>query len=256
MKPEPPPAPDGAGDGCLPGLLFGRHHAQVAFRQDQGLRREDALFPDEAAAISTAVEKRRREFRSGRAIARAALMSLGQPRQPLPVGDAGAPAWPAGTVGSISHCHDEAIAAVARATDLNAIGIDVETTRPFDPALWRRFCNAADIAYRDRAEPTALLPAAMPWANLVFSAKESLLKAYFPLHGGRLPFAAIAIRTTAGRAIGSGRFQAVPLTGDGGYRAFCNAVEGRWSVRGGHVYCSAICAGSPCSQHGNAANPR
>src|ERR1700761_3617241 len=71
------------------------------------------LFPDEEALLGRAVEKRRREFAAGRGCARRALAALGLPPAPLLPGEGGAPRWPDGVVGSITHCAGYAAAAVA-----------------------------------------------------------------------------------------------------------------------------------------------
>lgn len=233
-------------------LLFGRHGRRVAFRRDPGLRAGAELFPCEAAWVAGVVEARRLQFSCGRACARAALASLGWPAEAIPVGGAGAPVWPAGIVGSISHCRDEAVAAVARSADLRAVGIDVETAEPFAPDDIERFCTDTDRSFRDGAR----LPPSLPWANLVFSAKEALLKAHYPEHGTRLASDAVAVRLTADPTGTSGAFRAVPLARDADDRAFCADAEGHWTVRNGHVYCAAICAPFPSSRTGKDAKPR
>jgi hypothetical protein len=58
------------------------------------------LFPDEETVVANAVEKRRREFATARACARAALAKLGVPPVPIVPGHRGAPRWPQGVVGS------------------------------------------------------------------------------------------------------------------------------------------------------------
>ena len=84
------------------------------------------LFPEEEAVIAKAVDKRRREFSTVRHCARLALATLGLPRSPLLSGERGAPQWPVGVVGSMTHCAGYRAAAVARARDVVTIGIDAE----------------------------------------------------------------------------------------------------------------------------------
>jgi 4'-phosphopantetheinyl transferase EntD len=100
--------------------------AVVSTRRDL----ETPLAAAEAAAVERAVPARRREFTTGRACARAALVHLGLLPTPVPPGPAGEPRWPAGVVGSITHCEGYRAAAVARATDLGALAIDAEPNRP------------------------------------------------------------------------------------------------------------------------------
>src|SRR5829696_6355628 len=85
-----------------------------------------ALFPEECAVIASAVEKRQREFATVRYCARAALAKLGVPPSPLLPGDRGAPNWPDGIVGSMTHCERFRAAAVARSSEVLTIGIDAE----------------------------------------------------------------------------------------------------------------------------------
>lgn len=143
--------------------------------------RDDAdagLYPEEAALVVRAVAKRRREFATGRTLARQALAELGVAPSPLLVGQRGAPRWPAGTIGSITHCEGYRGCAVAREAALPALGIDAEPDAPLPDGL------LADVALpRERAE-LARLAVEHPgpsWDRLLFSAKESVYKAWFPL---------------------------------------------------------------------------
>jgi len=84
-----------------------------------------SLLPGEDEVVALAVEKRRREFTTARSCARAALAKIGVPPVAIPSGPRGAPEWPPGVVGSITHCAGYRAAAVARASDLAALGIEV-----------------------------------------------------------------------------------------------------------------------------------
>jgi len=147
-------------------------------------RRDDAdpapLFPVEAAAVAGAVEKRRQEFATVRLCARDALAVLGVPAVPLPPGPGGAPTWPPGVVGSLTHCAGYRAAAVARATDLAGLGIDAEPDEPL-PA------GVLDLV-SDPGERAALPTGGPCWDRLLFCAKEALYKAWFPLTGRWLGF--------------------------------------------------------------------
>jgi hypothetical protein len=61
------------------------------------------LYPGEEAVIAHTVDNRRREFATGRACARTALAQLGVPGAAILPGARGAPQWPAGVMGSITH---------------------------------------------------------------------------------------------------------------------------------------------------------
>jgi enterobactin synthetase component D / holo-[acyl-carrier protein] synthase len=145
-----------------------------AFGDDQ-----DAwLFPEEEAAIAAAVAGRRREFATARACARTALGRLGEPPAPILRGAKGAPCWPAGVTGSITHCEGYRAAAVARSADVLTLGLDAEP----DEALPDGVLDVISLG-AERAALAALAASApgVCWDRLLFSAKESVYKAWFPL---------------------------------------------------------------------------
>ena len=81
-----------------------------------------ALSPSEAAEIASARPARAAEFATGRALLHQLLPEAG----PIARTASGAPAWPAGTVGSLAHDSRYAVAATARRDRYFAIGIDLE----------------------------------------------------------------------------------------------------------------------------------
>ena len=141
------------------------------------------LFPEETAAVDRAVEKRRAEYAAGRACARAALTALGI--GPVAIGrdaERGAPVWPAGVLGSITHCDGYRAAAVAHTTDLLSLGIDAEPHGPLPEGVLEAVVSTAAeqdalAALMDRAPD-------VHWDRLLFSAKESVYKAWYPHHRG------------------------------------------------------------------------
>jgi 4'-phosphopantetheinyl transferase EntD len=141
------------------------------------------LFPAEAAVIATADPVRRREFAAGRAVARAALARLPAPAGPVLPGRAGEPRWPDGVVGSITHCAGYRACAVALAREAAAIGIDAEPCLALDGGLLTAVAGDAERAWL--AELAAARPGT-PWDRVLFSAKESVYKAWYP-HTGERP---------------------------------------------------------------------
>ncbi len=136
------------------------------------------LFPEERAALGRAVEKRRHEFITARACARRALSQLDLPPRPIATGERGQPLWPRGVVGSITHCAGYRACAVARARDLAGIGIDAEPHAPLPDGVLDQIAVARErplLAELSRAEP------AVHWDRLLFCAKESVYKVWFPL---------------------------------------------------------------------------
>jgi len=143
------------------------------------------LPPQEAAIVERVSDKRRREFTAGRECARIALGKLGVVPVPILIGERGAPQWPPGIVGSITHCDGYRAAAAAHASDVAAIGMDAE---PDDP-LPRGVLDVISLpAERARLAALAGEGPAVCWDRLLFSAKESVYKAWFPLTGRWLGF--------------------------------------------------------------------
>jgi 4'-phosphopantetheinyl transferase EntD len=147
---------------------------------------EATLFPAEEAVVAGAVAQRRGEFATVRLCARQALARLGEPAVPLVPGQRGAPCWPPGVVGSLTHCQGYRAAAVARAAQVLALGIDAEPHGPLPRGVRQAVALPEEAAHLDE------LAAGYPdthWDRLLFSAKESVYKAWYPLTGRWLGFA-------------------------------------------------------------------
>jgi len=136
---------------------------------------EPAVMPPR---LRRATRARVRQHLAGRACALAALRDAGCVAPHVEARDDGAPRWPDGYVGSITHTASFASAAVASTSALRSIGIDCEELLG-DDAL-------ADV------EPLLLADGEARWvegdrrrerATLLFSAKESLYKCLAPLAG-------------------------------------------------------------------------
>lgn len=162
-------------------LLPAGVEAQEAFDD----RLVEPLFPQEESAIANAVDRRRREFTTVRACARTALARLGVPPAPIVPGRRGAPGWPVGVVGSLTHCDGYRAAVVARSGHAAAIGIDAE---PHDPLPQLVLAAIALPQERIRLARLAESASQVCWDRLLFSAKESVYKAWFPLTGHWLDY--------------------------------------------------------------------
>jgi 4'-phosphopantetheinyl transferase EntD len=140
------------------------------------------LYPEERALIARAVDQRRREFTTVRVCARKALGGLGVAPVPLVPGERGAPSWPDGVVGSMTHCGSGDLVyracAVARVSDVASLGIDAELRGPLKPGVLEAVTLSGErgLLARLAAEEPGI-----PWDRLVFSAKESVYKTWFPL---------------------------------------------------------------------------
>ena len=186
---------------------------------------ETPLFREEERALRFAVEGRRREFVTGRACAREALVRLGLPAQAVPADASRAPRWPVGVVGSITHCFGYRAAAVGRAVDFDAVGVDAEPNLRLPDGV----LGAIALPVERERVAQLLRDAAGPcWDRLLFSVKEAVYKTWFPLTGTKLDFedAEIGFET-------SGRFSVrlrAPHRAPGGGLP---GLSGRWAVANG-----------------------
>lgn len=152
--------------------------AQVVAVQTFADQPDVELFPEEQAAIAKAVDKRRHEFATVRHCARLALRQLGLLPVALVPTERGAPSWPAGVVGSMTHCSGFRAAAVALVTDVRTVGIDAEPHEPLPTGVLGLVSLPAE---RDRMRDLAQSHPDVHWDRLLFSAKESVYKAWYPL---------------------------------------------------------------------------
>lgn len=143
------------------------------------------LFPAEVEYLRRAVPRRQREFEAARACAGAALAEVGVDRPALVPGVSGAPSWPAGVVGTMTHCQGFYGAAVARADVVASVGVDAEPNEPLPDGVLPFVAGEVE---RGKMQRLGLRRPGVCWDRLLFSAKESLFKAWFPLTGSRLEF--------------------------------------------------------------------
>ena len=176
------------------------------------------LVPAEQALVRTAGPRRRAEFTAGRACARAALAGLGLPAAPVLAGRAGEPRWPAGVTGSITHCAGYRACAVARTTDVAALGIDAEPDARLPAGLIESVAGPAERAWLARQAATA---PAVCWDRLLFSAKEAVGKLWYPLTGHWPGFGQLAVFPDP-----AGTFDA---------QVAGSRLTGRWLARGGLI---------------------
>ena len=201
--------------------------AAVAAEETFGDAPAAEIFPEEQEAIAQAVVTRRQEFITGRSCARAALTRLGLPPAPILRGDRGQPQWPAGIVGSITHCAGYRACAVAHRRDLLTLGLDAEPHGPLPDGVLSAVAGPQEQA---RLAELATAHPGPHWDRLLFSAKESVYKAWFPVTGQWLGFGDAAVDLSpSGAAPGQGRFTARILLDD----APIDYFEGRWLVSHG-----------------------
>ncbi len=133
--------------------------------------------------INNAAKKRQAEFIAGRYCVVRALMTLTNldnywvsnrsDRSPL---------WPEGIVGSISHSKTIATAIVARQSYARSVGVDIEAIIPDQQAR-----QLASIILAGSTLTTNEYSFSQ-FVTLIFSAKETLFKAIYPLLGKMMDF--------------------------------------------------------------------
>jgi 4'-phosphopantetheinyl transferase EntD len=136
------------------------------------------LFPQEEAVVARSVDKRRREFATARACARRAMATLGLPPVPILPGERGAPTWPPGVVGSMTHCDGYRASAVALEAKVRTVGVDAEPNGPLPDGVLEAVALPPEIEWLNGVAGDS---SGVCWDRLLFSAKESIYKAWFPL---------------------------------------------------------------------------
>lgn len=157
----------------------------------------------ESSLSPRAVPKRRAEFAAGRYASALALARFGC-SEPVLREPSGAPRWPVGFVGSISHGAGVAVAVAARSNDYRGLGIDVEE--------WLSDAQCAEVM--DRVLQPAeleLLAHTFPElsrasrVSLGFSVKESLYKCLNPIADEFIEFADARLSQVTPRTDTSGK---------------------------------------------------
>lgn len=209
----------------------------------------EGLFPTTVAVAAAAIDqfaaaadpadfgdttgvapRRLRDFNAGRACARQALAALGFDRCRLPRRPDGAPQWPSGAVGSISHGAHLCVAVAGHARHWAALGVDVEDATPLDPPLWPHVAIPEELDAARR-----VLPSGVCAGKLIFSAKEAFYKCWRPVGGRFLDFLDVALSLTV-EASGEGRYSARLVRAPD---TFALMIQGRWRTMDSHLVCAA-----------------
>ncbi|TCO60467.1 4'-phosphopantetheinyl transferase EntD [Actinocrispum wychmicini] len=189
---------------------------------------ESTMFPEEAERVAKAVTKRRREFATVRDCARQALAELGVAPVALLNGERGAPQWPAGVVGSMTHCAGYRAAVVALTSVIHTVGIDAEPHGPLPEGVQGMIARDEE---KVMLSALAGVDPGIHWDRMLFCAKEAVYKAWYPLTHKWLGFEEASITLDP-----AGTFHArllVPGPMVAGTQV--DAFDGRWIVGDGLV---------------------
>ncbi|MFE3693185.1 4'-phosphopantetheinyl transferase [Streptomyces sp. NPDC059129] len=207
------------------------------------------LHPAEEEVVRNAVESRRREFTTVRHCASLALGQLGVGYRPLLPGPRGAPTWPTGIVGSMTHCPGFRAAAVARRSDALSLGIDAEVDEPLPRGMLESIALPGELAVIRRLLSHRTGPR---WDRLLFSAKEAVYKAWFPLAGRLLDFHQAEISFDAAQRTWNATLLVPgPLIGDRPLRR----MAGQWSAGRG-LLVTAVAVAQPARATSRASSAR
>lgn len=121
---------------------------------------------------------RKEHYRSGRICAGEVLSKLGTRGQPvLRDPQTREPLWPEGISGAITHSGNWAAAAAGKTSDVSGIGIDLEDLeRQVDSRISRHVCIPEEQKWLQECGEDCLEQN----LKIIFSAKESIFKAFFP----------------------------------------------------------------------------
>jgi enterobactin synthetase component D len=153
------------------------------------------ILPEEHALIARAVNRRRREFATGRWLARGGLRHFGVPDQPILMGRLRNPLWPQSVIGTISHDGDLCAVALRRKGmgPVRGIGMDLvslpQQAGTMDELASMFMANGGEL------DGVAQLNVPVDPALLLFSLKESVIKAMTSQLDGFIDMRAIEIRT-------------------------------------------------------------
>ena len=176
------------------------------------------LFPMEEAYAASFGESRALEFASGRAAARVALGRIGV--APCEIGRSGRlPIWPESVVGSIAHTSTLAAAIAGPATHHHGLGIDIEGRTAVSPEVAERVLTPAERAWMPAPE----------WRTMIYSGKEAVYKAAFPLTGEFLGFQDVELEIDFEAGVFRARYRRTLRSG-----AVMAAGHGHWAVYRGH----------------------
>ncbi|MFJ4964720.1 4'-phosphopantetheinyl transferase Npt [Streptomyces sp. ADI96-02] len=192
---------------------------------------DHTLFPEEEALIARSVAKRRNDFATVRACARRAMAGLGLEPVAVLHGTRGMPLWPEGFVGSLTHCEGYRAAALAHGTDVLSLGIDAEPHAPLPSGVHELVTLPSERERLAGWEPDGVH--GIHGDRLLFSAKESVFKTWYPVTRIELDFHEADLtfhRPEPGAS--EGTFTARLLRTD---PALPSTLEGRWLVEEGIV---------------------
>lgn len=200
----------------------------------------DSLFAEEELVIRQAVAKRRQEFTTARWCARQAMSRLGHQPAAIVPGPRGEPQWPAGLVGSITHCAGYRGAVLAEASVMTTVGIDAEPNEALACGVLEAISLPEE---RDRIGELLREYPRVCWDRLLFCAKEAVYKSWFPLTARWLDFEDADVTVDPLASTFTARLR---VTGPRRHGERLTGFTGRWLVERGLII-TAIAMPTPAA---------
>jgi len=190
--------------------------------------------PEDFRLAETAVLKRRREYATGRRLAREAIAVHGQVVDRIPSGPSGEPVWPKWCTGSITHCDGFVAAVVGDRRDFVSLGVDAEPNLSLPDGVLEHVATPFEI---DSVAILGHVDSSIAWDRLFFCVKEAVYKAWFPIEHRWLGFEDVAVqvdvndRSFAATILESARRTTAP-----------ERIAGKWTYDAGLLLCAATVA--------------
>ncbi|MDV2979891.1 MULTISPECIES: 4'-phosphopantetheinyl transferase family protein [Micrococcaceae] len=201
--------------------------------EHRGQEEECAPWPGEDGLLGPGWAKNRYQSLMARECARRALIRLGQPPAAIPRTPNGAPSWPDGIIGSLTHCEGYRAAIVGRTVHGRSAGIDAEVHRPLPHGVLDLIAGVPEKQLLGRLQDGA---PGVHWGTVLFCVKEAVYKAWFPLTRTWLPM------TQASAWLGpDGTFRvSIRLRENQPGDLTLLSWKGRWTIRDGIVLAVAV----------------
>ncbi|RAV31201.1 4'-phosphopantetheinyl transferase [Corynebacterium heidelbergense] len=186
------------------------------------LEKYELLDAEERALVATAVDRRKADFGDSRWCAHQAMSSFG-PDLPILRGRRGMPLFPDAITGSLTHTDGYRAALVGSSTRWASLGIDAEPATALPDGVLEAIARPAELRRLRRLRRGEL---GELMGKVLFSAKESTYKAWFPLTHRFLDFDEADIDIRADGTFTAhllAQPQPVPF------------IEGRWIISGGFI---------------------
>jgi 4'-phosphopantetheinyl transferase EntD len=139
-------------------------------------RCQHPLLPEEEVLAFEVTRYRLRELRGGRAIARTGMRYFGANLGPLLPDYMGAPIWPTGLCGSLSHTQRHVAAFLGTSSEFESVGVDIDDGRSLGEAKSDVATTDELDLMREVAQKNGTLA-----ESVVFSVKEAIFKCQCPL---------------------------------------------------------------------------